>query len=116
MNNKNCFELDVSDDRNFITEIGFAGDSTLKRRADDVEHQDIWKTRSGMYKEYAWKYFVYKWSGTWKKEPEKQGWVKKWPIDFIENPPDITKSKQKTIMKYLYFEKDLYNHDKINYL
>lgn len=116
LNNKNALELDVGDDRNFIEESGFAGEKTLKRRADDLEHQKIWKTRSGIYKEYAWKYFVHKWSGTWEYEPEKDGWIKNWSKEFVTNPPDIKKSKHKTIVKYLYFEKDLYSHDKINYL
>jgi len=115
-NNTDALELDITEDRNFIKEQGFRGGQTLKRRADDKEHQDIWKTRSGMYKEYAWKYFAKKWKGTWKSPPEKTGWVKQWSKEFVKNPPDIKKSNFKTIIKYLYFEKDIENLNEKNYL
>ena len=88
----------------------------MKRRADDKEHEKIWKTRSGIFKEYAWKYFNHKWKGTWKSEPEKNGWVKQWSDDFKANPPDISKSKVKIFIKYLYFEKDIENLKDKNYL
>ena len=107
LNNKDALELDVTDDRNFVEEDGFRGNKTLKRKADDKEHQEIWKTRSGEYKEYAWKYFIRKWKGTWIKEPSKSGWVKSWSKDFIKNPPDLSKSKVQAYIKYLYFEKDI---------
>ena len=116
LNNEKALELDTTIDRNFIEEPGFAGAHTLKRRADDAEHQDIWKTRSGIYKEYSWNYFHKKWSGTWKHDPTKQGWVKNWSDEFINNPPDITKSRIKNVIKYLYFEKDINNLDSKNYL
>ena len=116
VNNENALELDTVTDRNFIEESGFDGDHTLKRRADDVEHQNIWKTRSGLYKEYAWKYFYEKWNGTWKSEPAKQGWIKNWSDDLVNNPPDIKKSRIKNVIKYLYFEKDIERLDLKNYL
>lgn len=116
LNNEEALELDTIIDRNFIEEPGFAGVHTLKRRADDAEHQNIWKTRSGIYKEYSWNYFHKKWSGTWKHDPIKQGWVKNWSDEFINNPPDITKSRIKNVIKYLYFEKDINNLDSKNYL
>lgn len=116
LNNQDALELDTTVDRNFIEEEGFAGNNTLKRRADDLEHQQIWLTRGGHYKAYAWKYFQKKWSGTWKKEPTKDGWVKKWSKDFVDNPPDISKSSLKNIVKYIYFEKDLYDLKGKNYL
>lgn len=50
------------------------------------------------------------------KEPSKVGWIKQWTNDLKENPPDMTKSKIKNIVKYIYFEKDIYNLDKKNYL
>ena len=115
-NNENALELDTVTDRNFIQESGFAGSHTLKRRADDIEHQNIWKTRSGLYKEYAWKYFYEKWNGTWKSEPTKQGWIKNWSDDFVNNPPDMKKSRIKNVIKYLYFEKDIERLDLKNYL
>ncbi len=116
LNNENALELDTTVDRNFIEEDGFAGENTLKRRADDKEHQKIWSTRGGVYKEYAWKYFQTKWSGTWKSEPSKNGWVKKWTGEFVQSPPDIRKSRIKNVVKYLYFEKDLYDLRGKNYL
>lgn len=116
LNNESALELDTIIDRNFIEEPGFAGDHTLKRRADDAEHQSIWKTRSGIYKEYSWNYFYTKWSGTWKSNPTKQGWVKNWSGEFISNPPDIRSSRIKNVIKYLYFEKDIKNLDLKNYL
>ena len=47
LNNENALELDTSIDRNFIEETGFEGNKTLKRKADDKEHQEIWTTRGG---------------------------------------------------------------------
>ena len=116
LNNDSALELDTTVDRNFIEEEGFSGSSTLKRRADNQEHKDIWSTRGGVYKEYVWKYFQLKWSGTWKENPTKNGWIKKWSKDIIEKPPDLSKSKLKTIVKYIYFEKDIYNLKEKNYL
>tara|TARA_Y100000034_G_C6818051_1_gene368204 strand:- start:18 stop:908 length:891 start_codon:yes stop_codon:yes gene_type:complete len=116
LNNENALELDTTVDRNFIEESGFAGSSTLKRRADDPEHQSIWGTRSGVYKQYAWHYFHEKWKGTWGTDPEKQTWVKNWTPAFIASPPDIRKSSIKTVIRYLYFEKDIENLKERNYL
>jgi len=116
LNNENALELDTTIDRNFVEEDGFAGDNTLKRRADDSEHQQIWMTRGGFYKEYVWKYFQLKWSGTWKEEPTKNGWVKQWSEDIKNNPPDLSKSQLKTVIKYIYFEKDVENLKQKNYL
>ena len=116
LNNENALELDTTVDRNFVEEAGFAGPNTLKRRADDHEHVEIQQTRGGIYKQYVWRYFYEKWNGTWHHEPTKSGWIKQWPQDFIDNPPDITKSKLKTIIRYFYFEKDIENLRQKNYL
>lgn len=116
LNNKNALELDTIAGRNFIEEAGFKGPETLKRRPDSLEHEKIWKTRSGIYKQYAWNYFYNKWKGTWLSEPEKSSWLKNWTNEFINNPPDITKSKIKNIIKYMYFEKDIYDLQGKNYL
>jgi hypothetical protein len=116
LNNENALELDTTVDRNFVEEEGFAGPQTLKRKADDAEHIEIQRTRGGIYKQYMWKYFYEKWSGTWKEEPTKNGWVKQWSKEFIDNPPDIMLSKQKTIIRYIYFEKDVYDLPGKNYL
>lgn len=117
LNNNNPLELDTTEDRNFIEEAGFAGDSTLKRRADDKEHQDIWSTRGGFYKQYAWTYFKNKWSGTWDYgEPERSSWVKNWPKEMITHPPDIKRSRLKIVMKYPYFEYAIDNHSSKNYM
>ena len=116
-NNENALDIDIVEDRVFIEEDGFKGDKTLKRRPDDEEHYEIWKTsRGGIYKELAWNYFYQKWSGTWKSEPTKQGWVKQWSKDFVESPPDPMKSKFKNFVKYVYFEKDIENLRGKNYL
>ena len=64
----------------------------------------------------AWKYFFNKWAGTWIRQPEKSQWIKAWPTELINNPPDIRKSKLKSIIKYWYFEKDIENLKDKNYL
>ena len=61
-------------------------------------------------------YFCYKWSGTWNEEPKKEGWIKNWKKEFIENPPNFAKSKVKIFYRYIYFEKDIYDLYKKNYL
>ncbi len=116
LNNENALELDITEGRNFVKEDGFKGDDTLKRKADDLEHQEIWSTRSGLYKEYAWKYFYEKWKNTWIHEPQKNGWVKQWSKDFVNNPPDLKRSRIKNVIKYLYFEKDVEDLHLKNYL
>jgi hypothetical protein len=116
LNNENALEVDTTIDRNFVEEDGFAGANTLKRKADNDEHKDIWSTRGGVYKQFAWKYFYQKWNGTWKEEPRRETWVKNWLKDFVDNPPDITKSKIKNVIRYIYFEKDLYDLQGKNYL
>ena len=73
-----------------------------------------------MYKLTAWNYFYKKWKDTWKHgDPvhtsDKQGWIKNWSDTLIEDPPDIKKSKIKTSIRYIYFEKDL-NLPELNYL
>lgn len=117
LNNQNALELDTTEDRNFVEEAGFAGDSTLKRRADNKEHRDIWSTRGGFYKQYAWCYFTEKWSGTWEHgEPERSKWVKNWPTEMLSSPPNLRKSKIKIVMKYPYFEYAIENLTGKNYL
>lgn len=117
LNNENALDIDTTEDRIFVEEEGFKGNDTLKRRPDDSEHAEIWKTsRGGIYKQLAWSYFYHKWSGTWKSEPTRNGWVKQWTKDFVDNPPDFTKSKFKTFVKYVYFEKDIKDLKNKNYL
>jgi hypothetical protein len=111
LNNSNALELDTTIDRNFLEE-----EETLKRKADDPEHKKIWETRGGFYKEMAWKYFCHKWSETWVKEPEKQGWVKNWTDEFRKFPPNFSKSKVKNYMRYMYFERDIKDLKSKNYL
>lgn len=102
LNNQEALELDVFDDRNIVLE-----DSKVRRRADDEEHKEIWKTRGGIYKDFAWRYFCYKWSGTWISEPSKEGWVKDWTKEFVDSPPDFAKCNHVGLMRYIWFEKDL---------
>lgn len=121
LNNKNALSLDISKGRNFKVEKTlkqklFGGDGVLKRKADDDEHRKIWDTRGGIYKSHAWEYFKYKWSGTWKEEPKKEGWIKNWTQEFIDNPPDISKSNIKVIFRYIYFEKNIEDLKQKNYL
>jgi hypothetical protein len=121
LNNNGALPLDVLEGRNFeiektLKQKFFGGEGVLKRRADDEEHKDIWKTRGGIYKTNLWNYFVHKWGNTWKKNPEKEGWVKNWSQDFVDNPPDISKSKVTIYFRYVYFEKDIDNLKEKKYL
>jgi len=121
LNNHDALPLDIGEGRNFEAEKTLKDkllgkDGVLKRRADDDEHKEIWSTRGGIYKTYAWNYFKYKWAGTWKTEPEKNGWIKNWTADFVNNPPDFSKSNAINYMRYIYFEKDIYDLYKKNYL
>ncbi len=118
LNSHDALDLDTEVDRNFLNQLdNNLNTVALKRRPDDVEHQEIWSQgRGGIFKQVSWEYFKYKWSGTWKEEPQKIGWVRNWGKDFIDNPPDIKKSKVKTFMKYVYFEKDIPDLASKNYL
>jgi hypothetical protein len=121
LNNQTYYRLDTQTDRNFVEVKSFKESllnqsGKLKRKADDNEHAEIWKTRGGIYKEHAWRYFCYKWSGTWIEEPKKEGWIKNWKKEFIENPPNFAKSKVKIFYRYIYFEKDIYDLYMKNYL
>ena len=111
LNNSNALELDTTIDRNFVEE-----ENVLKRKADDTEHKEIWQKRGGIYKEWAWTYFQWKWGGTWDEEPSKDGWVKNWTKEFVDNPPDFTKSRSISFMRYVWFEKDIKDLDKKRYL
>jgi len=121
----NCeldYPIESFEDRNFVTITDpKTGGEVIKRRPDDEEQQKIWHaSRGGIYKASAWNYFYYKWKGTWDHgDPihtsEKQGWIKNWSNEIVENPPDIKKSKFKNFIRYIYFEKDL-NLEKLNYM
>ena len=41
------------------------------------------------------------------RRAQKRGWIKNWTQEFIENPPDISKSNIKVIFRYIYFEKNI---------
>jgi hypothetical protein len=118
LNGQDALDLDVETDRNFINEYDEnLKEVVIKRKADDDEHAKIWADgRGGIYKQASWEYFRYKWSGTWKEEPQRIGWVKNWRKDFIKNPPDIKKSRVKMFMRYVYFENDIENLEDKNYL
>ena len=104
LNEKDALPLDTPIDRNIVF-----SDEHVKRLPDDKEQAEIWtKSRGGAFKTHAWLYFRYNIeNNTWTSNPEKIGWIKHWTDEFINNPPDITKSKCKTIMKYIYFENRL---------
>jgi hypothetical protein len=118
LNNENALELDTTQDRRFEEELDSkTKEKVLKRKPDDSEQREIWsKSRGGIYKLHAWNYFKYKWDNTWISKPEKIGWVKYWSDEFKNNPPDQRKSKCKMFMKYIYFEKDMYDLKAKNYL
>lgn len=118
LNAHDALDIDTTEDRNFVEEYDKNLDEVvLKRKADSAGHADVWRTsRGGIFKPFAWRYFTHKWSGTWKSNPEKVGWIKRWSNEFIDNPPDITKSQVKMYMRYVYFEKDIEDLAGKNYL
>tara|TARA_Y100001938_G_C8095714_1_gene437997 strand:- start:2620 stop:3519 length:900 start_codon:yes stop_codon:yes gene_type:complete len=118
LNNENALSIDTTEDRNFVEEYDKNLDKVvLKRKADSDSHQKVWhSSRGGIFKPVSWKYFNYKWSGTWRTDPQKVGWIKSWSKEFVESPPDIKKSRVKMFMRYVYFEKDIYDLPGKNYL
>ena len=120
LNREPLLPIESFDDRNFET-IQQDGNDVIKRRPDDAEQQEIWKnSRGGIYKLTAWNYFYKKWEGTWEfGDPthtrQKMGWIKNWTKELVKNPPDIRKSKLKSTIKYIYFEKDL-ELNSLNYI
>ena len=121
LNNEPDYPIESFDDRNFVT-VSQKGKDIIKRKPDDEEQEAIWKeSRGGIYKQTAWNYFYEKWKGTWDGgEPvhtsEKQGWIKNWTSELVESPPDIKKSKVKTFIRYVYFEKDIDDLYSKNYI
>lgn len=112
LNHEPDYPIESFEDRNFVT-ISDGKDEVIKRRPDDEEQKLIWNgSRGGIYKTTAWNYFYNKWEGTWDlgnpiHSREKMGWIKNWTKELIDNPPDLKRSKIKTAIRYLYFEKDL---------
>jgi len=123
LNHEPEYPIESFDDRNFVT-VEHQGKEVIKRKPDDDEQQEIWKnSRGGLYKLTAWNYFYNKWENTWRHgnpvhNSEKQGWIKNWSKEIVDSPPDIRKSKVKTFIKYIYFEKgidDLYSKNYFEY-
>ncbi len=121
LNNDKALPLDISEGRNFeevksLQQRIFNKKGIVKRRADDNEHKEIWQTRGGIFKTISWDYFKFKWSNTWKSEPKKDGWIKNWSEDFIQDPPNFSRSRVTIFYKYIYFEKDIIDPSRKNYM
>tara|TARA_B100001123_G_scaffold74689_3_gene84237 strand:+ start:42969 stop:43907 length:939 start_codon:yes stop_codon:yes gene_type:complete len=58
--------------------------------------------------------FYWKWKNTWKTQPSYNGWFVNWSSDFITDPP--SPPTVPNFIKYYYFEKDLDNLQKKNYI
>jgi hypothetical protein len=112
LNHEPGHPIESFDERNFvITQVN--DKKVIKRKPDDLEQQKIWdRSRGGIYKATAWNYFYNKWEATWDlgnpiHNRKETGWIKNWKKEMIENPPDLRKSKIKSAIRYIYFEKDL---------
>lgn len=120
LNHEPEYPIESFEDRNFVS-VQESGRDVIKRKADDSEQQAIWSgSRGGIYKTSAWNYFYNKWEGTWYNgnpthTREKMGWIKNWSKEIVENPPDLTKSNIKNVIRYIYFEKDL-DLESLNYM
>lgn len=120
LNHEPDLPIESFEDRNFVT-VKNGNEDVIKRRPDDAQQQSIWNgSRGGIYKQAAWNYFYSKWEDTWDlgnpvHSKEKMGWIKSWPDELLLNPPDLKKSKVKTAVRYIYFEKDL-DLDNLNYM
>ena len=121
LNHEPDYPIESFDDRNFVT-VQKDGKDLIKRKPDDAEQLEIWNgSRGGIYKLSAWNYFYYKWEGTWAHgnpvhTSNQQGWIKNWSQQLLDNPPDIRKSKIKTQIRYIYFEKGLGDLREKNYM
>ena len=120
LNHEPDLPIESFEDRNFVT-LKDGEEDVIKRKPDDAEQLAIWNgSRGGIYKQAAWNYFYSKWEGTWQfgnpvHRRDKMGWIKKWPEALVSNPPDLKKSKVKTAIRYIYFEKDL-DLGRLNYM
>ncbi len=104
--NDDYLTLDIPDGRNI--------NEQLIRKPDDKENEGIWVgCRGGIINDYGWRYFQHKWNGTHKLEVSKEGWIKDWSKEILENPP---KPKENSMtMMYPYFEKDIIDLKKKGY-
>lgn len=80
----------------------------ISNKNRDKEYWDIRKkSRTSPIYDMVLKVFQHKWNGTWKSQPEVDGWIINWADDFINNPPNMKKSKAKSYVRYPYFELDV---------
>ena len=104
--NNDYLTLDIPDGRNINEE--------LIKRPDNKENEEIWiGCRGGVINDYCWKYFEQKWNGTHKLNVTKDGWIKRWTNELIQNPP--TPKTEVMCMMYPYFEKDIIDLKKKGY-
>ena len=75
----------------------------------DMKTNDI--SKEGWY--HTSLIFYWKWKDTWKTQPAYEGWLTRWPKEFVSNPP--SPPTVPSFVQYYYFEKDIELFDK-NYV
>lgn len=75
----------------------------------DMKTNDI--SKEGWY--HTSQIFYWKWKDTWKTQPAYEGWLTRWPKEFVNNPPNPPTVP--SFVQYYYFEKDIELFDK-NYV
>lgn len=108
-NHSDWLEVITTEDLNYVNK----GEQVV-RLPDDDHHNNI-KIRCTSHRGILLNYFNFKWKGTWKKPPTKNGWICNWSEDFISNPPSYPKHFIRHF-KYFYFEKDILDLSKKGYL
>jgi len=108
-NEGDWLEVVTTEDLNYVNR----GEQVV-RLPDDRHHEDI-KIRCTSHRQILLNYFNYKWKGTWKSEPTKNGWICNWSKDFVLNPPEFPKHFTQHF-RYFYFEKDIKNLKDKGYL
>lgn len=122
LNHEPDLPIESFEGRNFVEISGSDSGSKIERRPDDPEQLAIWKqSRGGIFKQVAWNYFYNKWEGTWPhgnpvNYEGHRGWVRGWEQKLIDDPPDMTKSKVKNHIRYIYFENAIPNKKQKNYM
>lgn len=121
LNHEPDYPIESFDDRNFVEINAKDAGCQIERRPDDDEQRQIWaQSRGGVWKKNAWNYFYEKWEGTWEhgnpvNYDGNRGWIRGWDQKMIDSPPDMTKSKIKNHMRYIYFEDAIPDKRQKNY-
>ncbi len=108
-NSGDWLEVITTEDLNYVNR-----GEQIVRLPDDPHHNSI-KLKSTSHRHILLNYFNYKWQGTWKRPPSKNGWICDWTEDFISNPPKYPKHFHRHF-RYFYFEKDLADLHKKGYI